>query len=219
MKSLGELGYERFQARWVDFLIDEAVINGQLPNLNGQCLMHWVMAVKDDGEREILYRKANGLPIDQDNTHYGADSESEGEDDENDVETDDFDLLTDSDKKKLLESDKEHKVDKQVKQTTEIHTVDQCKDKVDSVKMVQLSKPQMIKHDDDHLNDQSKLSEASALSNQSNMVGTAESSSSLGAKPKTASQYRQQVRHKAYFCLFVYLFLCPFQQYFSYVER
>ncbi|XP_053385082.1 uncharacterized protein LOC128550303 isoform X2 [Mercenaria mercenaria] len=83
LKSLGELGYERLQAPWVDFLIEEAVVKKELPNLNGSCLMHWVMAVKDDGEREVLFRKANGLPINQDNADMdNIGSESEDEDKE-----------------------------------------------------------------------------------------------------------------------------------------
>ncbi|XP_060588616.1 opioid growth factor receptor-like protein 1 [Ruditapes philippinarum] len=77
LKSLGELGYERYQARWVEFIIDEAKIKGLLPNLNGPCLMHWVITVKDDREREMLYRKAVGSDIDENEAQSVWKSEGE----------------------------------------------------------------------------------------------------------------------------------------------
>ncbi|XP_060559595.1 uncharacterized protein LOC132719761 isoform X2 [Ruditapes philippinarum] len=93
LKSLGELGFERFQAPWVEFLIDEAVINKELPNLNGGCLMHWISAVKNDAEKEILFRKASGLPINYDSDIYGVDSESDDEEGaSNEKETHEEDL-------------------------------------------------------------------------------------------------------------------------------
>jgi hypothetical protein len=69
------------------------VINKELPNLNGGCLMHWISAVKNDAEKEILFRKASGLPINYDSNINGVDSESDDEEGaSNEKETHEEDL-------------------------------------------------------------------------------------------------------------------------------
>ncbi|XP_060588583.1 opioid growth factor receptor-like protein 1 isoform X2 [Ruditapes philippinarum] len=195
LKSLGELGYERFQARWVEFLIDEAVINRVLPNLNGPCLMHWVMAVKDDGEREMLYRKANGLDIDEHNTQYGSDSESGSGDDEIEEKLK-YDRPNISAEPDLSELNLDNNgIDQKGAQQNK-HSGDQKinmqTDKaVNSMITSPLSKPQMVKPNDISLRDQSKLFKDDKTSVDAK---AANSSSSLGVKPKTEKQNKQQAR-------------------------
>lgn len=56
IKSLGELGYERFQCQWITFLLEESIINQVLPNLNGPCMKHFIAAIKDDVEKEQMFK-------------------------------------------------------------------------------------------------------------------------------------------------------------------
>ncbi|XP_041367806.1 cylicin-1-like isoform X2 [Gigantopelta aegis] len=55
LKSLGELGYERYQAPFVEFILDEAYVKERL---NGRvlssCTDYWVGTVKDEKERKKL---------------------------------------------------------------------------------------------------------------------------------------------------------------------
>lgn len=79
IKSLGELGFERFQAPWVNFLYEELIVKKALPNIRHSCLYHWIEAINDYGEQEVLFRKVQGLPIKADYPSFETNSESEEE--------------------------------------------------------------------------------------------------------------------------------------------
>ncbi|KAL4225244.1 Opioid growth factor receptor-like protein 1 [Mactra antiquata] len=59
--SLGELGYERYQAPWVRFLMEEAIVYKVLPNLNRGCMYHWIDAIKDEEEKKFIYQVYTNL--------------------------------------------------------------------------------------------------------------------------------------------------------------
>ena len=58
IKSLGELGYERFQMPWVEFIFREIFKKSELPSLKfSSCLSYWLLALNDEGEKGHLYQK------------------------------------------------------------------------------------------------------------------------------------------------------------------
>ncbi|XP_041367641.1 opioid growth factor receptor-like protein 1 [Gigantopelta aegis] len=66
LKSLGELGYEHYQAPFVDFILDEAF---KRKTLNGQvlksCIDYWVGTVKNEKARRKLLKKSSRHNWDQ----------------------------------------------------------------------------------------------------------------------------------------------------------
>ena len=58
LKSLGELGYEHFQAPFVKFIIEEACENQTLnERVLGSCTDYWLGTVKDDSARTELWHR------------------------------------------------------------------------------------------------------------------------------------------------------------------
>ena len=55
--SLGELGFERYQAPLVEKLLEEAVIYKTLPNTLRSAMKYWIDAIKDDQERQKMWRR------------------------------------------------------------------------------------------------------------------------------------------------------------------
>lgn len=89
LKSLGELGLERFQAPWVEFIFLEILKENQLQNLrHGPCLYFWLHAIRDQGEQFYLYSKY-GRHIDTSCVDEFLDSDSEEDDEEIADDTDD----------------------------------------------------------------------------------------------------------------------------------
>lgn len=88
MKSLGELGYDRFQQTWLNFILLEIVNNNQLQNLRkGNSPSYLLFAVKDKGERGYLIEKyGRDIAFSDDSFEYPEDSECDEEDVENDTE-------------------------------------------------------------------------------------------------------------------------------------
>lgn len=61
IQTLGELGYEQFQAPLVDLLVTEVVVTRELRASNGPWLIKWINAVKDTRDREVLLKRAFGF--------------------------------------------------------------------------------------------------------------------------------------------------------------
>ncbi|XP_060559584.1 opioid growth factor receptor-like protein 1 [Ruditapes philippinarum] len=59
--SIGELGLERFQVPWIEFLIKEGIDNALFPTLDGESIMHWITAIKYEEERQVMFRKYQKL--------------------------------------------------------------------------------------------------------------------------------------------------------------
>lgn len=100
LKSLGELGYDRFQAPWINFLIKESVETMELWALNGPCMGHWIGAVKDTAEQEVLYQTWHRFFVPNSGVSNDAameNSESEEESDENTQENEELDASTNTD--------------------------------------------------------------------------------------------------------------------------
>ena len=55
--SLGELGFERYQAKLVEKLLEEAVVYMTLPNTLRSAMKYWIDAIKDDQERQEMWRR------------------------------------------------------------------------------------------------------------------------------------------------------------------
>ncbi|XP_052234360.1 opioid growth factor receptor-like protein 1 isoform X2 [Dreissena polymorpha] len=55
LKSIGELGYDRYQKPLVKFIIAEAVITKNLSNLNADSMNYWINAIKDHSEMTEMY--------------------------------------------------------------------------------------------------------------------------------------------------------------------
>lgn len=74
IKSLGELGYERFQLPWVTFLIEEVIVHKMLPNVDDLSIKFWINAIKDDDDmNECLehYKSLTKGPNALKRKHYG----------------------------------------------------------------------------------------------------------------------------------------------------
>lgn len=61
LSSLGELGYERFQVPFIDFLVTEGVDNDMFHTLQEEAVEHWTNAIKDEGEKYALFLKYKTL--------------------------------------------------------------------------------------------------------------------------------------------------------------
>ena len=89
LKSLGCLGYEQFQFPWLQFILQEAVINRTLPNLDCGAVHHWIMALKNAEDQKMMrqfYReiKHGEVPTDPkiDSVFWQDDGLDDGDDDE-----------------------------------------------------------------------------------------------------------------------------------------
>ncbi|KAL4225231.1 hypothetical protein ACF0H5_015920 [Mactra antiquata] len=73
IKSMGELGYQKFQAPLVNFLYEECIVHRTLANFRQSCFDHWINAIYDDNERAKMYRRFHGFPAEiGDSFTFGA---------------------------------------------------------------------------------------------------------------------------------------------------
>ena len=56
LKCLGEFKYDRMQAPFVEFVLEEAIVKGTLKNTRNSCFNYWLEVVKNDGERKRIRR-------------------------------------------------------------------------------------------------------------------------------------------------------------------
>ncbi|XP_070565597.1 opioid growth factor receptor-like [Ptychodera flava] len=54
LKSLGELGYEHLKTPFVEFVLTEALENGQLKNCVNSCVQYWLHTIKSSKDRKRL---------------------------------------------------------------------------------------------------------------------------------------------------------------------
>jgi len=54
LKCLGELGFEHYKPRFIEFFIEEIFVHRQLRNCKGSLANYWVGTIKDDAERARL---------------------------------------------------------------------------------------------------------------------------------------------------------------------
>lgn len=59
--SIGELGYEQYQGKLVEFLMQEAVVSKTLPNINGDSLNYFIDAITDQKVRYRLYNRLHEM--------------------------------------------------------------------------------------------------------------------------------------------------------------
>jgi len=71
--SLGELGFERYQAPLVSKLLEEAVVYKTLPNTLRSAMKYWIDAMKDDQERQEMWRRYYELMTPATTTTRGSD--------------------------------------------------------------------------------------------------------------------------------------------------
>jgi len=71
--SLGELGFERYQAPLVEKLLEEAVVYKTLPNTLRSAMKYWIDAIKDDQERQEMWRRYYELMTPATTTTRGSD--------------------------------------------------------------------------------------------------------------------------------------------------
>lgn len=58
LKCLGEFGFENLKAPFIRFMLREAIVTGRLRNTLNSCMQYWVEVLRDDGEREEMWRLA-----------------------------------------------------------------------------------------------------------------------------------------------------------------
>ena len=61
LKCLGEFGFEHFKFPLIKHLLHEAIIERTLLNALNSCVNYWIAVVKDDKQREELYKYAKEL--------------------------------------------------------------------------------------------------------------------------------------------------------------
>lgn len=57
IKSLGELGFEHYQANLVMFLMEETVVHRTVPSAEEHAMRFWIEAIHDDQERDEVRRR------------------------------------------------------------------------------------------------------------------------------------------------------------------
>ena len=61
LKCMGEFGLEHFKVPLIKHLLHEAIIERTLLNALNSCVNYWIAVVKDDKQREELYKHAKEL--------------------------------------------------------------------------------------------------------------------------------------------------------------
>ncbi|XP_070566943.1 opioid growth factor receptor-like protein 1 [Ptychodera flava] len=54
LKSLGELGYEHLKTPFVEFILTEALENGELRNCLDSCVQYWLHTIETSEDRQRL---------------------------------------------------------------------------------------------------------------------------------------------------------------------